>query len=77
LSTKNTRLLQVYIEEEDYLLLKHFGSSSRGMGKIVRALIKGYTQRLKSQITLPEIPDDATEHSPGPDLNPDGDRQGG
>lgn len=51
----NTHQLQVYIEEGDYRKLKLLGSNSRGMSKIVRALIKGYLARVQAQDVPTEL----------------------
>lgn len=59
----NTQLLAVYIEAEDYRKLKLLGSSSRGMSKIVRMLIKAYLAKAQApdlpQELLQEIDDGA------------------
>jgi hypothetical protein len=51
----NTQLLAVYIEAEDYRKLKLLGSNSRGMSKIVRALIKAYLARAQAPDLPPEL----------------------
>lgn len=53
----NTQQLVVYIEAEDYRRLKLLGSNSRGMSKIVRALIKGYLNKVQAK----DIPQDLLE----------------
>lgn len=45
----NTQQLVVYIEAEDYRKLKLLGSTSRGMSKIVRALIKAYLAKVQAR----------------------------
>lgn len=70
MSTKPTKLLQVYIEAEDYLRLKQHVSSSKGMSKFVRTLLKAYLDRLgvtlePRTIHLMETLD-AAEHAAGP-----------
>lgn len=55
LSTKNTKLLQVYIPPEDYLRLKQISSGSRGMGNIVRMLIRAYLTKTNAPAPDPQI----------------------
>jgi hypothetical protein len=60
------KLLQVYIEAEDYLRLKQHVSSSKGMSQFIRTLLRAYLDRAGVQLdtratTLLESPD-AAEH---------------
>ncbi len=61
--SKNTQQLQVYIEAEDYRRLKLLGSNSRGMSKIVRALIKAHLARTR----LPEVDPELLKLTETPD----------
>jgi hypothetical protein len=61
------KLLQVYIEAEDYLRLKSHVSSSKGMSQFVRTLLRAYLDRVGAMAdqratALLENPD-AAEHA--------------
>ena len=70
MSTKPMKLLQVYIEAEDYLRLKQHVSSSKGMSRFIRTLLKAYLDRAGVKVspeTLAMMEQlDAAEHAARP-----------